>query len=98
MKVINKRVYESNEMLELVLEYAEGQVFIHIEVYEWSRPILRYIQALWEQVSLDLFLEGYDGVFSYNMNEKFCKLATQQEWDYVLVNDMKFHYTKLKGI
>ena len=47
----------------LEVEWVEGEPFIHLELYVWSREALREYKRVWEVVKEGFSEAGHDGLF-----------------------------------
>lgn len=73
-------LYLEDDFLKVELEELDGNPFLHVEVKEWSREVLRYAREGWELLYYELWLEGYSKLFSYNTNKRFAELVSGVEW------------------
>lgn len=73
-------VFEDSDIVKVELEELDGMVFIHVQLRDWNKAIAEYLMALWEELKIHLWVDGYDQLFTYNANMKFTRLISQQEW------------------
>jgi len=76
-------LYNEDDFCKVELEELDGYVYVHVTVKQWSKDVLRFIQEGWKVLEFELWLEGYDDIYSYRMNEKFAKLVTGREWEHI---------------
>lgn len=88
-------VYETNDMVEVMVEELDGNPFIHVKVKaEFTPSLARYLTSLWDLLRIDLYFQGYEYVFSHSANERFARLFkgnwVKAESDYSII------YSKLE--
>ena len=82
---VKRDIYEDNELVLVTLEEIEGLLYVHVDVKQFSKVVVEYLQALWDQIQMDAWYSGYDDIFSYTKNSKFVKLIDK---DFVYVADV----------
>lgn len=55
-------------------EVLEGFFYMHVSVKNYSKAVRKRMKSVWEDVQKEVWLNGWDHIFSYNTNEKFAKL------------------------
>ena len=77
---VTRVIFDQTPYTKVVLEEIEGCPFIHVEVKKWSPSVMKYLQALWEGLYTQLWLEGYSHLFAYNVNVKFTEMVSGEKW------------------
>ncbi len=74
-----KMVWCDKEDYSAELEYFEGEVFVHIDVYNFSPSVLKDIRKEHNVLKGLAKSEGFEYIYSYNPNLKFSKLVEEYE-------------------
>lgn len=69
------------DMAKFTLEDIDGHLYLHMEVYNFSPSVLKYLRSVWPLMVYEIWAQGYDVMYSYNVNTKFLKLVTQEDWE-----------------
>lgn len=57
----------------------EGEVidchfYVHIAAYNYNKSVKKKMWSVWGDIKEEVWLNGWDRIFSYNTNEKFAKM------------------------
>jgi len=70
----NKAELYSDENFTLMAEGAEGNIFLHLSVHNFSKEILRDFRNKFKVVKQEAVSLGIEYLFTVTPNKKFCKL------------------------
>lgn len=76
-------IYDQTHATRITLEEVENIPFVHVDVLKWSPTVGRYLKGMGEQLELQLWLEGYSHIFTYNTDLKFANFMAGREWEFV---------------
>ena len=68
-----KGVWYEDENFRIDVEEIMFKPYIHVEVYNFSKSILKKIKEIFMEVYAGAYFEGYDGLYAYTPNFKFLK-------------------------
>lgn len=66
-------IYKTSDY-EVALENYQGSLFIHVEVFKNSLGTIRELKGKFEELKSLLVEVGYENLWAYSKNNKFCKL------------------------
>lgn len=55
-------------------EVIDDFLYVHVDAYNYNKPIKARMLSVWDDIKEEVWLNGWDRVFSYNTNEKFAKV------------------------
>lgn len=72
-------------------EVMEDHFYLHVDAYHYSKSVKKKMLDVWSDIQREVWLNGWDRIFSYNTNEKFAKL-----FGWKLINkDMRIYVWEL---
>lgn len=66
-------IYE-DEDFRIQGELLDEHFFVHVETYNYSKSVKKKMDSVWEDIKEEVWMNGWDFVFSYNTNTKFAEL------------------------
>lgn len=76
---VNRWTWYEDEDYTVTLEESEGLLFVHIEVYNFSKDIFLRIKQSWWELLFQCYLYGYEFLHTYTKNKKFAdKMGTNE--------------------
>lgn len=75
-----KEIY-CDENFDVQVEEREGMLFLHCEVENFSKSVLKQMKAVMEEIKLACFYNGWNQIFSYTPNPKFGRLMGGKKID-----------------
>lgn len=90
----NKMVWLENDDFKAEVQQFEGQVYLHCEVYNFSKSVLEKIREEFYKVAELTYQRGLTHMFSYTSNLKFTNLIAPCE----VIGEVSERGTTLKVI
>ena len=72
-------IYE-DEDFRVQGEVMEDLFYMHVDVSNYNRSVRKKMNSVWVDIQEEVWMNGWDHIFSYNTNSKFAKLF---EWEEV---------------
>lgn len=69
-----RKTYYNDDDFRVYLEEIDEQIFIHVAINNFSRPILRRIQEKWGEVAIKVYSLGYNELFAYSKDNRIIKM------------------------
>ena len=66
-------IYE-DEDFRVQGEVMEDHLYLHVDAYNYSKLVKKKMFGVWDDIQQEVWLNGWDRIFSYNTNEKFAKM------------------------
>ncbi len=70
-----KQTFSENEDYKLVLEMEENHIFLHIDVVNWGKSVLKSIRTDMLDILKRTKEQGWDEVYAYTPNVKFANMV-----------------------
>lgn len=74
MTEFKRKDYYKDDDFKVYLEEIDKQIFIHVAIDNFSRPILRRIQEKWGEVAIKVYENGYNELFAYTKDSRIIKM------------------------
>lgn len=71
---MQRETYYENNDFRVYLEEINGQVAIHVAIYNFSKAIFKDIKAIWAEVLIQMYYAGYEEVFAYTKDNRIVKM------------------------
>ena len=71
---MSKVVLYEDEDFCVTGETIDEHIYVHVSAYKYSKAIKIKMASVWNDMCEEVWLSGWDRIFSYNTNEKFAKL------------------------
>lgn len=72
---MERKTYYQDENFRVYLEEIKEQVFIHVAITNFSKSILKDIKAVWAEIVLKMFFQGYEELFAYTKDNRIIKMV-----------------------
>lgn len=73
MSKIIATLYE-NDDFKVEGEVVDNLFYLHVSVDNYNKSVRRKLKSVWKDIQEEVWLNGWDHIFSYNTNERFAKL------------------------
>lgn len=70
-----RRIYYKDDKFKIYLEEIDYNIFIHVEIYEFNKEVLKDIKYQWAEVALKMYLLGYEELFTYTKDRRIVDLV-----------------------
>ena len=68
------KTYSDNENYKLMIEMEEDHLFLHIDVFNWSKSVLKSIRFDMANILYNSWQQGWKEIYAYTPNIKFANL------------------------
>ena len=73
------RTYSDNDNYKLVIEMEEDHLFLHIDVFNWNKSILKAIRLDMIRILYKSWQQGWKEIYAYTPNPKFANMIAPCE-------------------
>lgn len=80
----------SDENFDVKVEEQEGIMFLHCDVENFNKSVLKQMKAVMEEIKVAAFCHGWDEIFSYTPNPKFAKMLGGESIDSFRTNNQDY--------
>lgn len=71
---MERKTYYEDENFRVYLEDINGQVAIHVAIYNISKSVFKQIKQKWAEVLVKMYYAGYEEVFAYTKDSRIVKM------------------------
>ena len=71
---MSSMVLYEDEDFSVTGQVVDDFFYVHVTARYYSRSIKGRMLSVWEDIKREVWLNGWDRIFSYNTNEKFAKM------------------------
>jgi len=86
-------LYE-DEDIRFTGEVIHKDFYIHVSVFNYSKSVKKKIAEIWNVISEEVFLAGWDYILSYNTNVKFAKMFGFEYFKSIQYEDVEYEVYK----
>lgn len=69
-----RRRYYIDENIEVILEEANGDVYVHVGLNTVNKDIVRKVRELWAEIVMKVYVAGYDALYTYTKDKRVVDL------------------------
>lgn len=69
-----RKTYVETNDFKVYLEEIQGQVFIHVHIYNFSKSILKEIKKYWAEIVYRMYLLGYENLYAYTKDHRIINM------------------------
>ena len=66
-------IYE-DEDFRVQGEVMEDLFYMHVDVSNYNRSVRKKMNSVWSDIQEEVWMNGWEHIFSYNTNSKFAKM------------------------
>lgn len=74
MTKFERKTYYEDDDIKIYLENIDDQVWVHVGIYNMSKPVLKKIKGHWGDIAIKTYLAGYDYLHAYTKDNRIIKL------------------------
>ena len=71
-------IYE-DEDFRVQGEVMEDLFYMHVDVSNYNRSVRKKMNSVWSDIQEEVWMNGWEHIFSYNTNSKFAKMFGWEE-------------------
>lgn len=74
MTKYQRKSYYEDDDVRVYLEKIDEQIFIHVAIFNMTKKVLKKIKAVWGEVVIKMYYDGYEDLFAYTKDNRIIKL------------------------
>ena len=71
---MERKTYYEDDNFKVILEKLEGQMYIHVGIFQITKAVLKDIKRVWAEAVVEIWLDGYENLFTYTKDNRIVKL------------------------